>query len=431
MNWHWKQLLPVDRYIVRTVDYLTDLDEKVLTLLYQPLIGSLAYSLYITLLSQLEKDEYWSDEFTHRQLMTMMDTPLNELYVARKKLEGIGLLKTYQQKNDELSLYLYELQPPMAPKQFFSDDVLSVYLYNRLGKNVYRKVRERFLIEKVDKEQFVETTHSFDEVFTSLHFSEIAMNRHSEQASATRLQSEKEIIHRSDDRGLQFSDDYFDFQLFTSSLSTFIAPKKLLTEEVRNTIVRLAFVYRIDPLEMSQIVQQTVIHEDEINLADLRKRVQEWYKIEHGNEPPTLGFKKQPDKYRVMKDKVPQTDEEKMIYYFETVSPLELLESRSDGGKVPLPDVKIIEELILDYELLPGVVNVLLDYVLQRNDMKLSKPLIDKIAGHWKRKNIKTVPDAMTLAKEEHRRILQYRDKKLNQPKLNKFPDWLEEDSSS
>lgn len=429
MSWHWKDLLPVDRYMVRTVDYLTDLDEKVLTLLYQPLIGALSYSLYMTLWRQLKKEVYWSEEFTHRHLMTLMDVPLNELFVARKKLEGIGLLKTYQKKDEELSLYLYELQPPISPQQFFTDDVLSVYLYNRLGKRAYRETRDRFLIEKVDKDKFIEITRSFDEVFTSLHHSEIVISHQSEQADATQIPENQEIFHRHETRGIDFSDDFFDFELFRTSLSTFIAPQKLLTDEVRKTITRLAFVYRIDPLEMSRIVQQTVIHEDEINLQDLRKRVQEWYKIEHGHEPPSLGLQKQPNRYRVMANKTPQTEEEKMIHYFETVSPIELLESRSDGGKVPPPDVKIIEELILDYELLPGVANVLLDYVLQRNDMKLSKPLIDKIAGHWKRKNIKTVPDAMALAKEEHRRSLEFQEKKAKQPKLDKLPDWLMEDS--
>ena len=33
--------------------------------------------------------------------------------------------------------------------------------------------------------------------------------------------------------------------------------------------------------------------------------------------------------------------------------------------------------------------------------MKLSKPLIQKIAGHWTRKKVKLVPDAMQLALKE------------------------------
>lgn len=428
MSWHWKQLLPVDRYTVRTVGYLNDFDQKVLTLLYQPLIGSLAYSLYMTLWSQLEKDIYWSDEYTHRHLMNLMDVQLDAILLSRKKLEGIGLLKTYQKKEEDESIYLYELQLPLSPDQFFSDDVLSVYLYNRLGKTNYRHIRERFLVDKISKEDYQDITLSFDEVYTSLHYSEIALNNRSELAEGIKLDASKELLTRSNYSNLVFNNNYFDFDLFTSSLSSFIAPKKLLTDEVKETISRLAFVYQVNPLEMSRIVQETVLHEDEINLTELRKKVQEWYKFEYGSKPPALALRKHPKQYQTMANKEPKTEEEQLIKFFETVSPMELLESRSDGGKVPPPDVKIIEELILDYELLPGVVNVLLDYVLQRNDMKLSKSLINKIAGHWKRKNIKTVTDAMALAKEEHKKSLEFRDKKRNSTTLTKIPDWLLEE---
>jgi replication initiation and membrane attachment protein len=93
-----------------------------------------------------------------------------------------------------------------------------------------------------------------------------------------------------------------------------------------------------------------------------------------------------------------------MILLYETESPLTLLESKSkDGAKVSLADAKIVESLLLDYKLLPGVANVLLDFVLEISDMKLNKAFIEKIAGQWARKNIKTVKDAMALAKGEYK----------------------------
>lgn len=80
------------------------------------------------------------------------------------------------------------------------------------------------------------------------------------------------------------------------------------------------------------------------------------------------------------------TEEEKMIKLYERTPPLTLLEKRSDGAKVAAADARIVESLIIDYQLYPGVVNVLLDYVLWQNDMKLTKAFIDKIAAHWARK---------------------------------------------
>lgn len=404
MSWHWKELLPVDRYIVRTTDQLHELDQKVLTLLYQPLIGALSFSLYMTLWSELERDRFISEERAHRHLMMMMGVPLHEIFQERKKLEAIGLLKTFKRKDEETTVYLYELQSPLSSAAFFQDDVLSVYLYNRLGKNTYRKIRERFSVDKLSKDQFVELTRGFDEVFTSLHHSEIVSTLHeSEMTEGLRLSNDKEYLQR-EQRNMSFQEESFDFALLEADLSSVISPKESLTPDVRQVISRLAYVYRIPPLEMSSIIQRAMIHDNKLDIAEFRKKVQDWYKLEHGSEPPTLALKVHPERYRTMTKESITSEEEEAIYYYETTSPIALLESRSDGAKVPPADAKIAEGLILDYQLLPGVANVLLDYVLMSNDMKLTKAFIDKIAGHWARKNIKTVKEAMELAKSEHRR---------------------------
>ena len=40
MSNYWKDLLPVDPYVVKSSGLLQDLDRQIVTLLYQPLIGS-------------------------------------------------------------------------------------------------------------------------------------------------------------------------------------------------------------------------------------------------------------------------------------------------------------------------------------------------------------------------------------------------------
>lgn len=115
MEHHWKELIPVDRYTVRSNGVLHDFDRKVLTLLYQPLIGYRALSLYMTLWSELELLS--EKETTHHSLMVLMQCNLKEIYEERLKLEGIGLLKTYVNR-EEPKLFIYELQPPLTPEQF-------------------------------------------------------------------------------------------------------------------------------------------------------------------------------------------------------------------------------------------------------------------------------------------------------------------------
>lgn len=435
MTWHWKELLPVDRFSVRTSQYITEMDRLTLTLLYQPLTGALAHSLYVTLLSQLERDQYWSGEQTHRQLMLLLGVSLEVIYEERKKLEAIGLLKTFKRKDEDGSTYLYELQPPMTPKQFFENDVLSVYLFNRLGKTHYKHLRERFMLDSMPREEYTELTYAFDEVYASLHHSEMVSSHQSETGNVLRINGDKTLVSRDYHEEISFKNQQFDFELLEKSLSKSVVPEGFLTNDTKKLIGRLAFVYRIEPLEMSSIIQQVLIHDDRLDPNELRKRVQEWYKVEHGTEPPALGLQTQPEIHRTMTDKEPTTEEERTIKFYEATAPLALLEIRSDGAKVAPADVKIIESLIIDFQLLPGVVNVLLDFVLWSQDMKLSKALVDKIAGHWSRKKVHTVTEAMQLALLEQKKTANVKAKtsknwkqstnRQKQPRRDKLPKWL------
>ena len=61
-------ILPADSYIVVNKGNILEIDKKILIDLYQPIIGSKAISLYLTLLNDLEKKIYnrniYSSSFT-------------------------------------------------------------------------------------------------------------------------------------------------------------------------------------------------------------------------------------------------------------------------------------------------------------------------------------------------------------------------------
>ena len=60
--------------------------------------------------------------------------------------------------------------------------------------------------------------------------------------------------------------------------------------------------------------------------------------------------------------------------------------------------------LIIGYGLKPGVVNVLIDYILKTNNNKLTRNLAETIAGQWQRLKIETVDEAMRVAEKEHKK---------------------------
>src|SRR5690606_14405966 len=132
MELHWKEIIPGDQYIVSIDGPMNEGDEKVLSFLYQPLIGPVCISLYFTLRNQVEQNRLSTEPISHYYIMNLMDMSLSEFFVARQKLEAIGLLDTYVKKGEDFRLFIYELKPPLSPPQFISDGLLNIYLYQKI-----------------------------------------------------------------------------------------------------------------------------------------------------------------------------------------------------------------------------------------------------------------------------------------------------------
>ena len=88
-------ITPADTYTVINRSIITEQDKRIVAMLYQPIMGYVATSLYYTLISNLLEQEIMSDDLTHHHLMSTMQLKLEDIVIARERLEAIGLLKTY------------------------------------------------------------------------------------------------------------------------------------------------------------------------------------------------------------------------------------------------------------------------------------------------------------------------------------------------
>ncbi|RCL15084.1 helicase DnaB [Bacillus cereus] len=104
--------------------------------------------------------------------------------------------------------------------------------------------------------------------------------------------------------------------------------------------------------------------------------------------------------------------EEMLIKQLEEITPKQLLKEISGGAEATKADLQIVEDIMINQKLKPGVVNVLIYYVLLRNDMMLPKSYVEKVAGHWARKKVNTVREALALAKKEKRQYQEWADRK-------------------
>ena len=391
-------LLPADRYIVVNKSILTNVDEKNLITFYEPIIGHLATCLYLTLVRDLEENKQISRDFTHHHLMSLLKTPLKVLKEARIALEGVGLLKTYYQTGD-VNKYIYEIYSPLYPNEFFNHPILNIVLYNNLGATEYEYLKKKYQKIKIDTKEYKDITKSMDEVFES------AVNV---PTLDTVQRSLSDIVVK----------DQVDFDLILSSIPKGIINEKVFTKKTKELINDLAFIYKIDTLTMIELIRSVLNEYGMIDKNNLRINARKMYQFNNGSLP-TLIYRAQPEYL-----KSPAGDNSmrgRIIEMFEKLNPVDFLRNKYGGAKPTNRDIKLIENLIIDLEMPPAVVNVLLDYVLRKNNNKLATNYIETIAGQWKRAGLKNASEAMDFAERENKKFT----KKLDTPKASKEPVWF------
>ena len=201
--------------------------------------------------------------------------------------------------------------------------------------------------------------------------------------------------------------------------------KRAITKDIRQILLKLAFIYNFTNEEMTEIIMNSINLEHKIDSELLKNNAEKYYKFEHSGTLPTLIYKKQPEYLR--KNITDTSKKSKLIYQFENISPYDFLTSKNGGIKPSSADLNIVSYLMVDLNMLPGVVNVLIDYVLKINDNKLNRAFIESIASQWLRHNIKTVEDAMNIAEREYKRRNKVVENKVQTKKEVKKPKWFDQ----
>ena len=409
-----RTILPADTYIVINKTVLNDSDKKLISMLYQPIIGYTAVSLYFTLLDDLDKLEVMSNDLTHHHLMATMQLKLEDIVIAREKLEATGLLKTYY-RTGNINQYVYLIYSPMSAHEFLTHPILNVVLFNNLGKKEYERIVNYYKIPRINLKDYEDITSSFDEIFTSVRGNSFEVNQ-----DITKRDTNNILLNKG-----------IDFNLLISSIPSSMVHEKCFSKEIREFINALSFTYQLDTLAMQGLVRDALNEKGMIDKTALRKSCREYYQFEHNGDLPTLIYNKQPDYL-----KKPAGDHSKwakMVYAFENLTPYQFLKAKYKGAEPTDRDKRLIENLLIDQKLNPGVVNVLIAYVLKINHEQLKKSYVEAIAGQWKRLNIETVEEAMKIAEKEHKKVKRAFEKNKttkssSTKKDTNLPAWFDKD---
>ncbi|WP_099158729.1 replication initiation and membrane attachment family protein [Virgibacillus ndiopensis] len=403
------KILPIDGYYILQKGNMPEGYAKSLTHLYQPLIGINAVSLYQTLLHEKELQQEATPQ-THHTLMNYLNLPLDDIYRARVKLEGIGLLKTYENKTEKNDVYMYELISPFAPNEFFKDAMLTQLLYHHVGQAKF-EVLKNYYVQNPSSQKGINITSSFSDVFQTFQ-------PHLEDVEPIESDTIDETVT-------------IDFSWMQQMLKQRMIPeKKILTLENKRILSQMMVLYDLAAYEVEKAVLWALTAENTLDIDEFKDACHDLFKTKYNQSVVKLTDRQQ-NTVKRQTDYKPTSKEEQLINELQTISPKQLLEDLSSGNRASEQDLRVIREVMTNQGLPSPVMNVLIHYVLLQSNMKLSKAYLEKIASHWSRANLKTAKEAMAFAKTEKNRYKKTTTNKQNNYKKpashEVVPEWFTE----
>lgn len=380
-------------------DHMASLNE-----LYMPLIGPDAAMVYIYMFESTEHHSPLAIRF-HKEFMDALSVPLSDLMTVIRRLEGIGLLKSYVSNNAHEDLFVYELLLPVSPAAFFNDPMLSMYLYGKVGSAQYKIKKERLIYPKLP-ENITEVTSKFTEVF----------NPNNDPAFTLPKENfKKEAVSA----GINVDLDDFDFDVLFTHLKGTIIDRKYFTKDIRMLIVKLSVLFGLNAYDMKNILLKSTSNYHGIDAAKLKYEARKYFQMESKKVSPVLeapaGKSTEPEK----------TEEDEYIRMLNETNPIDRLRDLRQGMPTDI-ELKLVTDIIVNTTLSHGVINILLEYVYLKLDGELPYNYTMTIAKDWVEKGYQTPGEAIASIKE--RKAQQEKRKRRYVPSERqgeKAPKWM------
>ena len=365
-----------DLYRIEIHYPLDEVQNDILYYLYQPIIGSMAVHVYMMLTLEGKRMTRFLKPSTMSRLTSFLSINLIELKKALQTLEAIGLLKTYVKHDQDLTQYVYQIQSPLTLRAFFKNQILSSLFKESLSLEDYQKTIQYFKVSLENLDDYENITSRFQDVFT--------IQLPKKQGRVLKLNEElKEPVHQD------VSMDY-DMDLLYKCLADYQINKSKLTQDDIAFMTQLASVYSIDALTLAGLIKDS-IESQGLNQKRLKTNIKKYFEMDRVSKLQEV-YHKQPLQYTTHDDN--QSPLVLHMKYLDSLTPYELLKEKQ-GGKEPIfHDLKIVETLMVQLGLKPAVINVLIEYVLGKNNNQLSKSYCETIGASFARNHIETAIDA-------------------------------------
>lgn len=382
---------------VKQASLIADYDKETILNLYQPIIGYKACVVYFSLWNEAVNQKLLS-MINHEQFLNRLKMNVSEFVDSRKLLEGIGLVKTFLKKSKDLNIYHYEIYAPKSPKDFFSNALFYGLLIKAIGDYEANRIKNLYSVEpNEDYGDDISTSfvNAFNPDFDDPVFLKV-------------INSNNNLMNRKSGKVVsEFSYEKFFARLQEISQIN----SNLLTKKEMKEIERLATLNNVSEEiaadRVSEIYDSSLEKGKRIDFKALSKVFIDENSYNFINSVSKAKKQSTLSSNNVLGRK---------INLMESVSPKDFLSILQNGSKPATADLKIINDLSMQFHLSNSVINALVDYVLTINNNILSRPLTEKIAASLSREGVETAIDAMNYLKKVNRKPKLEDEQSYNQP---------------
>lgn len=358
---------------------------KELNLLYLPLIGNDAVSLYSFLGSKILSDKNLSKNYLHYDILDNLGLSNNKFLVARKKLEALGLLQSFYIANAGVGQFVYKIKEALTFTEFFSTPILSKLLENTLGTNNYSELYNYYSADKVSFKSFEDITVKFSDVFHLENLNEFSFDYLDKKVSS----------------GPNFDEYFFDFDKLNFYLANSYLTEAISDSDIKNKILGLAHIYKMTPEDMANAIEKSLEVTNgasNINLSLLSDYIVQLNVNVRKQEVPTL--ERMINKNLITDEPEQLSEDDIFAKEVDNTSFIEFL-NKQVGIVISTVDAKNIEELQKKYNFPTGVLNILLEYSIRQSGNNSIPHInyIDKIASAWSSQKLFGAKDAIDFVR--------------------------------
>ncbi|MFC4775607.1 helicase DnaB [Paenibacillus sp. GCM10023252] len=427
------------RYYIFRDFSLSSTEQRMLTLIYQPMVGAFAIGLYQQLYHGVaEGKSGYSLLESQRKLLLGLGLDMNErdrkyLVEQASRLEAVGLLQTSRlglEGQDDV-IYEYELTEPLSAGEFFRNQHLAMLLRDKIGKYAVISLRESFGVKEPDElaAQVNLTKQNISVPFYELFKLNVqSVDLEMEQA-LTEVAPSRQAAPRAalETAGIPYGEIILRFPR-NSDNRRYVEQLRGHAEQL-GQINYVAYKYDLTVADICRLLDEDGIFatDGELMVDELQLRANQMYrqdKKREGDRQRTLGRAQAASTAAAATD---SDSEESMIEYEvlekDYLSVPNQLNGRCDiqqynmlmrnephtrflqrffPGAVPDWIERACERMDLNYRLPAPAINVLIHYVIGMNDaQRVTKSFLDSVASNMLVKGVDSFEKAVQYVREQ------------------------------